>query len=1115
MADIRLSRPKKQKKEPQDQVEMTGVSLSAPQSKRNVAAQPIEPAQAQGVLSTLGGGAMHALHTVGSLTSWPERVIAGGINGAMGLEGGYGRMKLLDGTGDIMPSKVLENLGLHPKNDPKHWEMSDFTRFGIDAGLDPLTYTGAGALTKSGQLATKGGTAARGMLNQIAKGERSLVSLHNPLTGSTLAHAGTGQGVADAIRAAGTKTGAFRLAKAVNESKFGRNFKAMSMPSLQGKLHNILQKHMPNSWMARRSAQRMIDRDIYAIATKLKNDNLLGAEHSSIFRDILEGVDVSHNQLVTPAHYEHAATMKQINNQILDRDLRLGVKTGHLRDDDVEHFVRRMSSGIDDGAHHGFEMAGNKTHGRDDVFKQLGGTNSIERMLKDPEIDSAIWASSHLPKQDQIDLTSEMLRERHGRHFYDDLTRTHSIKGQFMENGADRFEEIAKKMVGSPEIRKEGLFGNHPLYDLHAAASSGNNRAHAADVLFKSIADDMHHGTHGVNVHSFLDNAGFHSPVAAEHIAKAIGMSVDDVLKMNITDDLAHELKSFTPGYQSPPATKNMWDIAKSLSTIWKSSVLAHPASRVRDAAGGVFQNMLGGMNLLTPSGRQAWADARNIAHKTKLKGDYSNLPEVADLMRRHKLDHDDAVKIILATEAPRSSGFLADTAPGQVATGIDDIIAAIPGHEKGGIRSNLARATKSLWYGELDRGGFPRATGRGFNPANVRGALDRVISGTPREATGFGPAAASNVIAGGTDEFNRHAGILSGMARGYNPSVAGAATRAAQVDYDPETFTAQEQKLKQLMPFYGFHSRMLAHTANELASHPGGALAQIVKGTDRASSNDQSLPDWILDSTSIPVKERPDGTKEVITGLGLMHEPAVKMLGQAVGGDFGGLGYNLFSQLNPLIRTPFEKTTGQQFFKDGQPISQADPTIGRTLSNFGVGLGLRDKNAGPVKYPGSSLAETALELSPFSRAATTLRQLTDTRKELAPKLATALTGVKVTDVSPKQQHFTILKRAEDLAKANGAKSRSDVYFKKSELEALKETDPVQYEKQKAMQTFLNQLKAKSKAGSGTSKTPKARKTKSAGKIKMTKVRTSVKSSRSGSKSKKSKPKSIRLEKAR
>jgi hypothetical protein len=144
--------------------------------------------------------------------------------------------------------------------------------------------------------------------------------------------------------------------------------------------------------------------------------------------------------------------------------------------------------------------------------------------------------------------------------------------------------------------------------------------------------------------------------------------------------------------------------------------------------------------------------------------------------------------------------------------------------------------------------------------------------------------------------------------------------------------------------------------------------------------------------------------------------------------------------------------------------MSHLFPTIGGTASNVLESLGLREPGQGPIEYPGSKVAEMALGMSPLMRLGTFARTASDPRKGLLEKAANTLSGIKVTDVSPKRQRFELLRKAEALAEAGGAHSRKETYFSKAELEKIKETDPALYERQVELQNLLNSLKAKPKA---------------------------------------------------
>ena len=294
-----------------------------------------------------------------------------------------------------------------------------------------------------------------------------------------------------------------------------------------------------------------------------------------------------------------------------------------------------------------------------------------------------------------------------------------------------------------------------------------------------------------------------------------------------------------------------------------------------------------------------------------------------------------------------------------------------------------------------------------------------------------------------------------------------------AQVNYGNREFSEFEKKIKQYVPFYSFSTRAGKQVLSELAHNPGGRLGMLLKAENRMQGSDPGIPDSVSSGTAIPFPwgQPDDGTKRFATNFGLMHESPVHTLGALAGGNLRGAGYDLLGMLNPLVKTPLEHVTGQSFYQRGEPQEHLDPNIGRILSNVGVMSGLRDKDAGPVNYFGQSTTgksleaalETALAVSPFSRMATTAKQLTDNRKGVGAKAVNTLTGARLTDVSPDKQRFVIQQRAKKLALAAGARSHADVYFSKAELSKLKETDPVLYEKQVRLQAILSNLNRKKK----------------------------------------------------
>lgn len=512
----------------------------------------------------------------------------------------------------------------------------------------------------------------------------------------------------------------------------------------------------------------------------------------------------------------------------------------------------------------------------------------------------------------------------------------------------------------------------------------------------------------------------------------------------------------------APATQKNFFS---SLNTMMKASLLAHPATQSRNA-----------LSASVSAGLQGAAGPQDLLQGIALQRgkvvDDAVLAKHPDILAVHARQAQYGLDPISDTEALRRligsrRSEVQDLPVGQAGRTDKELTANIPGIVETPLMDILTKPLEALrGYKDGKFVGYKNV----LNPGAVRGAFGH-------EETLAGPYMASNMAAQNIEGSVRSGSIIGLMKQGYGLDEAQRMTDAAQVSYNPRSYSDFEKKyLKPYVPFYSFASRSGKNVVNELATKPGGRLGQLIRAENRGHSNDESIPESVRSGTAIPLGTSPDGTKNILSGFGLAHEPTTKMLGSLLGGDLQGVGYDLAGTLNPYLKAPIEQMFGRSIYQRGEPLESLDPTIGRTLSNVGVNLGLRDPEAGPVRYTGDKAAELALGLSPFSRLGTTVRKLTDTRKGITEKLLNATLGLNTTAVSPQKQQYTLSKKAEQVAKAAGAKSREDVYFNKAELERLKTSNPALYQQQIQLQAMLNEIKAKRRTPS--EKKPQSKKRK-------------------------------------
>lgn len=225
-----------------------------------------------------------------------------------------------------------------------------------------------------------------------------------------------------------------------------------------------------------------------------------------------------------------------------------------------------------------------------------------------------------------------------------------------------------------------------------------------------------------------------------------------------------------------------------------------------------------------------------------------------------------------------------------------------------------------------------------------------------------------------------------------------------------------------------------------QLAERPGGPHAQIIKASGQMSSNDPGLPDQFRTSLSIPIPEgtpligpEPGGDPRYLTGLGLMHEQPLQLLGSNMWRQIG-------SQLSPAAKYPIEMITRETLSQPasdlgGRSLEDTDPLLGRLAANVSDTItGGKTQRVQPVGDVGF---ENLVANSPFAAWLSQARVAADPRKNLATRLANLASGLRLSDVSPGARDAVIRDALNKVMKdQGGALEFSKVYFPK-EMEAL------------------------------------------------------------------------------
>lgn len=596
----------------------------------------------------------------------------------------------------------------------------------------------------------------------------------------------------------------------------------------------------------------------------------------------------------------------------------------------------------------------------------------------------------------------------------------------------NRHEGLARWMIKHQKIREHTLFPNHPVVEIEHQLISEMDRQVAAEKLFDyvaSVARPMKFGDKGnvVSVAKLLKDLKFDKGSALDQIAGRMA-NADDLLELDPEDvasavegignlvidkRIADDLAAPWPKYDAPGESHLLLDTLDSFQALFKAGVLNWPARFVRDVTSGTIRNFENGW--LTPS---AYLQGNHIAQGRLAKGLTDN-PAVRKWLADRGLEATDenateAMKQIFAAHKSSGHAYTEQVNPVGVDPQLESILARVPGRRDSGELGFLLDVLGTA---------FGRREGTSWKPWYVRG-----FGGLTKSK--FAPVVAGEMIGNYTDLMVRLPPFIVLTGRGIDPNTAMRMIDQAQVDYSTRAFTPHERILKRIFPFYSFTKQQIPYLTKELLSNPGGRLANMIRTTNRARGSEADTPDYVSQTTSIPLGETADGSDRYITGLGLMHEDPLSFLG----GGLRGAGLETLSRANPLIKGPLEWITGETFFQTGpeggRALEDLDPTLGRILANV-------TGQEQAVKFPASDLVEAVLGNSPASKLLTTARQFTDKRKGIGAKATNLFTGVRVSDISPAAQDAKLRELVQQREKELGAKKFQKVYFPEDVLEEM------------------------------------------------------------------------------
>lgn len=625
---------------------------------------------------------------------------------------------------------------------------------------------------------------------------------------------------------------------------------------------------------------------------------------------------------------------------------------------------------------------------------------------------------------------------------------------------ADRYRGLAEELAFKAERRETRLYGNNPFVEGRDYVNSmvfrknwlDSFRQHVNDVRDELGDGDIIHRTgdvqrswkdqpKGVPLSELFDDkiAGesfnrrtFTDLIAKDWIEKghidapAEGTLLegykytnqpgfDAINRLRLDPETVETMKTMAAANMEPfPEMGPLMRMVQTVNTWFKSWVLMHPATAIRDAVGSVVNGTAVGDVSPLAYKRYGHVAAQMAMGKPADPGEIPELLEHLKNLNLPNTPHNRGVAMMSeyaahnGTFGVHPNNLTADSTAMSTSGQVEKLLDTMPSG-KGPIQG-----LKDMWK-----------TKGSVNPFAVPGTWTTEGGKNVQRSTGFMGAAINNAIRSGMDDSIRLSMAME-YVHGQGMKLKDAFRR---VDFvlgtgDPRKFSRVEnQILKPLIPFYGFMSRTIPMFMQEMVVNPGGKLGMMIRGT-RLAQGDGYVPFQYQDTASIPVGQTDDGTLKFLTSMGFMHEDAVKYAGNTLQGDVRGLLQKMISSGNPQLKWLIEYSTNTSLFSQGpmggRRLDDLDPGLGRILVNTGL------REEGPSGRPdpvGGPLLESLVAASPVSRLISTARILSSPadRVTATEKVIRMLTGAKIESVTAEQKIRDIRDRINAMQVKAGA----------------------------------------------------------------------------------------------
>jgi hypothetical protein len=492
------------------------------------------------------------------------------------------------------------------------------------------------------------------------------------------------------------------------------------------------------------------------------------------------------------------------------------------------------------------------------------------------------------------------------------------------------------------------LFGNHPLQDLLPKLMKSEERILKSEALHKAIGkwatSTPQPGDMPLDMFLKEANLAPGGQPMQKTLQNLPGNPAQNMLYM--PKDVAQNLIRYHKTIGSPQGLQPVLQLYDSMTNLTKAwQTVGFPAHHVRNQVTASFQHIVHDVKDASGSYIRPFKDAMDLRSGKMMQG-ASRIPGLTHLsdkeaslaLMREMIDHD---------VIHRRGRALAETTGGSP-LGLSKIEELLPGRAKPGV----FQGAKEAWQ----KGNW--------KPWQVSGAFGN-------ELDQFKLIKAGRSVSGSLDDINRMSAYIAKRSQGYSPLAA--LDEVKKVHYDYSNLTRFETDvMRRLVPFYGWMRQNIPAVLYEVATKPGGKMGQGIQAAATVRGEEPGfVPKYIGEGFAAKTSEdKETGVARFLSRLGLPFEDLGEMI--SGGGPLGAI--------NPIIKGPAEYLTGNQWY---------------------TGRDLRDmySMSGALFGEPMPFLENVAFNSPLGRPLTTLRTLTDPRKDALAQLANLGSGFRLTDV--------------------------------------------------------------------------------------------------------------------